>query len=324
MASPTVTTAVADLRPDLAGLMTEFDVAMDAENFIGTKVLPVIETKHQAGPFGKIKLEELLKNPVVTRGSFSGYNRRNWSFDDDSFATKEYGLEGVVDERNANIYAEYVDAEAMTGQLIRADILRAAELRAAALIFNASTWSPTAVTTEWSVAASCTPITDVEAKVRLIWAACGLWPNAIIMNRHVFRNLRNSAQIIDRIASSGAGSPTKPTDITTAMLSQCFDIPYIFVGGGTKNTAIEPQAAVLGKIWDDEYCWIGRVATTNSIEEPCVGRTFHWGADGSTIGATVESYDEIQSRGRVIRVRHEVQEKTIHTACGGLLSNITA
>jgi hypothetical protein len=66
-----------------------------------------------------------------------------------------------------------------------------------------------------------------------------------------------------------------------------------------------------------------RIATSNDLQDPCVGRTLHWAADGSTIGGTVESYREESKRGDVIRVRHDVDEVVLYTEMGHLLSNIT-
>ncbi len=98
----------------------------------------------------------------------------------------------------------------------------------------------------------------------------------------------------------------------------------ILVAGGTKNTANEGQSASLSEIWDDEYCWIGRVATTADFREPCIGRIFHWAGDGSQEEGLVESYRDETVRSDIVRVRHDVDEVVLHTACGGLLDNITA
>jgi hypothetical protein len=65
------------------------------------------------------------------------------------------------------------------------------------------------------------------------------------------------------------------------------------------------------------------VAVTDDIREPCLGRTFHWGEDGSQIGGLMESYREEQKRSDIIRCRHDVDEKVLYTQMGHLLSNIT-
>jgi hypothetical protein len=150
-----------------------------------------------------------------------------------------------------------------------------------------------------------------------------MWANALIINRRVFRNLRSCSQIIDRITSSGAGTPAKATDVTTAMLAQVFDLPNIIVSGRAYDSTKEGQTTTIASTWSDEYAMIAKIATTNDIQEPCLGRTIHWSEDGSTIGGTIESWVDADVRGTKIRVRHDVQEKILYTECGFLLSNIT-
>lgn len=320
---PSPSEALSTLRPDLGGSFEDFDTEMDRLGYIGYQVLRPLDVARASGTFGRIPLAQLLKNAEVKRTSKSGYNRGDWEFEQETFATAEYGFEEPVDNRDEALYRDFFDAELVSAELARATVLRAAEKRIADLIFNATTWNGaslyTDVTTTWATIATATPITDVEAAVRKVYDGTGLWPNALIINRKVFRDLRNTVQVIDRIASSGAGSPTKASDITIEMLKQVFDLKYILVGGGSRNSANEGQAATPTQIWSSGYAMVARIAETDNPKEPCLGRTFHWSADGSEMGCTMETYDEPQSRGRVVRARHEVHEKVIYTACGHLM-----
>lgn len=323
---PSPNTSLATLRPDLASF-EEFDLEMQRRGYIGTQVLPVMNVAKQSGTFGKITLESLLHNRSVDRAPGSGYSRSDWDFGEDNFATKERGAEEVLDDREVELYAEFFDAEQIAAARAYEAVLQAQEQRIAALLFNATTWTgadlATAVTNEWDDATNATPIDDVEAAVRSVWDGTGLWPNSLILNRRVFRNLRNCDQIIERIQSAGAGSPTKPTDITAQMLAAVFDLERIIVGGNPKNTAAEGQAATISPIWSDEYAMVAKLATTSDMREPCLGRTFHWAADGSMPGGTIESYRDETVRGEIVRVRHEVQEKVLYVGAAHLLSNIT-
>lgn len=325
---PSPTASLATQRPDLAGCLTEFDLAMDRMGFIGLRVLPVLEVAQQAGNYGKISLEQLLQNRETVRAPGGGYNRSQWKFTPATYSTQEHGVEEVVDDREAKMYANYFSAEEVATQRAFDAVLRNHEKRVAEKVFNASTWTgsalTTAVSTEWSSASSATPITDVNAAVKKVWDGTGLWPNALIINRNVFRNLRTCTQILDRIASSGAGYPTRAQDVTTAQLAAVFDLDMILVAGSAKNTANEGQTASISSIWPDEYAMVCRIPTSNDIREPGLGRTFHWGEDGSVIGGLVETYREEGVRGEVVRVRHDVGEDILYTECGHLLSNITA
>jgi hypothetical protein len=121
---------------------------------------------------------------------------------------------------------------------------------------------------------------------------------------------------------AGAGTPIKAADITAQILANCFDLDEVIVADSSKDSANEGQAVDIDQIWSDEYAVLLRVPKTNRIEEPCLARTIHWGADGSVIGGQIETYYEEQNRGDIVRVRHETQERIMYTALGYLLSNI--
>ena len=317
-------TQLYDLRPDLTGLMPEFDLQMNQEKMIATKVFAPLRTGLQSGPFHKITLASLMKSVSTKRASGGGYNQTDFEFAKDSYATEEHGVEVPVDERQAAIYGNIFKMEEIAAALSRQKTAITLELRVAAKVFDSGTFTPTAVTTEWSNATSGKPITDVEAAVQRLYAK-GIVPNALVINWIVFRNLRNNEQIIDRINSAGAGSATKASDVTAAMLATVFDLPNIIVGGAQHNSAKEGQTASLSPIWSSEYAAVCRVAAAEApVVEPCIGRVVHWDEDGGTIGGTFESYDSKERRGRMIRNRMETDEKVVHAEAIDLLSNITA
>jgi hypothetical protein len=323
---PSPTSSLATLRPDLATFL-EFDLESEKSGYISTQVMPVQNVVSQSGSFGKIPIEQLLQQRETRRAPGAGYARGNFTFGTATYATEEHGAEEPVDDREAKMYAEYFDAEQVSTMRAFSAVLRNAEERTADAIFNTTTWTgsslTTALTHEWDDATNAVPLTDVEAAVQKIYDNSGLWANALVINRKVFRNLRNCDQVIERIQSAGAGDATKASDVTVQMLAQAFDLPFIIVAGTSKNSANEGQAATPTQIWSGEYAMICKVATGMDMREPCIGRTFHWSDDGSNIGGTVESYRDEVIRGNVIRVRHDVDEVVLYPQAGHLLSNVT-
>lgn len=323
---PSPTSSLATLRPDLATFL-EFDLESERNGYVSTEVFPVVEVASQAGSFGKIPIEQLLQQRETRRAPGAGYSRGEWTFTSATYACEEHGTEEPVDDREAKMYAEYFDAEMVSTMRAFSAVLRNAEQRTADAVFNATTWTgaslTTAVTNEWDDATNAVPATDVEAAVQKIYDNSGMWANALIVNRKVFRSLRNCDSIIDRINSAGAGSPSKAADVTVEMLKAIFDLDYIIVAGTSKNSAKEGQSATPTQIWSGEYAMVCKVATSADMKEPCIGRTFHWSEDGSSIGGTVESYRDETVRADIVRVRHDVDEIVLYAEAGHLLSNIT-
>lgn len=319
---PSPSSSLATQRPDLAASIESFDVMMDAEGFVGQRVMPVIDVASQAGNYGVIPIEQLLQNRETKRSPGGGYNRGQFKFTPASYATQEHGVEEPVDDRESAMYRNYFDSEVIATLRCQRAIIENQEKRVAAKVFNTSTYTPTNVSTAWSNYANATPLNDIEGRVQAVWAASGLWPNAIVFNRKVFRNLRLCAQIIDRLKYQGFVD-VRAENITTQALASLFDIPNVLVAGGSQNSANEGAAASISQIWSDSYVWIGRIATTQDVREPCVGRIFHWAADGSEARGLVETYRDETVRSNIVRVRHDVVEQNIITACGALLGNIT-
>lgn len=326
---PSPSTSLASLRNDLSGSFMEFDNDMDRQGFIASEVLPVTEVQKQAGQFGKIPIEQLLMNRETARAPGAGYARSNFTFTKASFACEEHGAEEPVDDRQSAMYSDFFVAEQIAAMRARDVVLRNYEKRVADLIFNTSTWTGSALTTsitqEWDDLANAIPITDVEAAVQRVYDNSGLRANTLIIGWKVFRNIRNgtkSGQLIDRIKYSGIDDP-KAGNITTQVLAQAFGIDRVLVGGSVRNSAAEGAAASLTMLWSGEYAMICRTATGQDFREPCVGRTFHWGEDGSSIGGTVESYREEAARADIIRMRMDTDEIVLYAEAGHLLTNIT-
>ncbi len=312
------------LRPELRSF-EEFSTEMDRQGFIGLQVLPVIEVAKASGTFGKIPLKELLKHPDTARAPGSGYTRGAFKFDKDTFATEEHGFEFPVDDKEAKLYGDYFNAEQVAAEQCYDAVLRAQEARTASLIFNTTTWTgaslTTAVGTPWSTAASATPVANIEAACQKVWANSGKWPNTLILTRLSFRALRICDDITARIKYSGFDDP-KARGITASVLGQVFDIERVLVADSIKNTADEGQTEVVASMWDKTMAMVAFIQGGPNIKAPTLGRTFHWGEDGSTIGGSIESYREEQTRSEIIRVRHEVQEKVLRKEFAHLLTSV--
>jgi hypothetical protein len=304
----------------------QFDLEMDRKGFVAQQLLPVMEVPTQAGNFGRIPLDQLLQNRNVDRAPGSGYSRGNFTFDPMTYSCQERGAEEPVDDREAQMYRNYFDVEQICAMRALDAVLRAQEVRVAAQIFNTTTWTGSTLTTSvsnaWSDKTNGTPIDDVEAAVRKVYTNSGLWPNAIVLTKKKFRDLRLSTQVKTVISASGAGSPQRARDITIEMLKAVFDLDYIIVAGGTKNTATEGQTVTPDQLWDGTKAMVCRVAETNDIREPCLGRIFHWGEDGSEIGGLVETYRDETVRSDIVRVRHDVQEQVLYAQMGHLLTSV--
>ena len=323
MAHPS--TSLSTLRPDLADSFHEFGLEADRLGLIGTRIFPIIETSVQAGTFGRIPLEQLLMHRETVRAPGSGYQRHIMTFVQDSFATIENGAEEPIDDRERQMYTNFFSIEQLAASRAIDAVLKASERNVVAATANNTGISSTAVAGgAWTSTAS-TPLADVEAAVQSIYDASGLWPNALIVNRKTFRNLRNVAEIVDRSKAQNYAD-VRAGAINEQMLSICFDLEVI-VGGATQNMANAAASATPQQMWPDDIATVARIAVSQDVKEPCIGRTFHWGADGSTAGdgrniATLDQYRNEEIRSDVIRARRDTHEKVLYTAAAHRITGV--
>jgi hypothetical protein len=317
-------------RLELGSTYEEFDLKMNQRGFIGSQVLrPRIVAKN-SGDVGKVPLKQLLQSRSTKRAPGSPYARDNWEFDKFAFSVQEFGKEEPLDDAQLAMYGDLIDAERVCADRAEEAVLNEFERDVSTAVFNATTWTgaalTTAITNEWDDYANADPINDVHAAAEKVSAGSGVEPNALILNRSVYRNLLQCDQVVDRIKFT----VTPTASALRSALAELFDLRYVLVAGGFKNTANEGQAASLSRIWDPEYVMVARVAETDDPREPCIGRTFIWpgdgpGApgDGGALAVLMEEYREEKVRGTVFRARNNRDIVIMHAACGHLLSNAT-
>lgn len=320
-----MTPSTAIQRPDLGLALLEFNLAASQKGMIAQRVFPVLDVGLAAANFERVTLKELLQSPNLNRAAGARYEEIQTQFTQDNYTTQEYGIEAPVDDNEMNIYAYTgVDAELVAAMRARDAILRALEVRVAAKLFDTTRWTggtfTSAVSTQWSNRASCTPIDDVDAGVKQVYNNFGIRPNALVISWPDYKNLRQSQQIIDRIKYTDRDDAT---GIGPNLLAQAFDIEEVIVGDAVKNTANSGQNASISPVWGNGKASLVVKATSSDLREPCVGRIFNYVGDGGSINGTFEEYRDERRRGTVIRCRQQTGERILNTECGFLLTNLS-
>lgn len=323
MPRPTSSTTIQ--RPDLGALAYEYAMEASQRGFIADLVLPVFDTQEKTADYPIIPAEAVLKLPHnIKRAPKSGYAREDFSFETGTFACEEFGFEAVIDESEANLYRRYFDAEVVGMKRAMNVILRSREKRAADLLFNATTFAgkTTAVVNEWNKPNDATPRTDVNAAKKLIRQRTGLEANAITMSRSVFDAVLMAGEFLTHIEKTRAVLLDN-FEVQKQLVAQFFGVESLFVGNAVYDSAKKNKDLSAADIWDDEYVLVGVFAKSpRDLSEPCVGRSFLWLPDSPDI-ITTETYRDESKRSDIVRVRHNMDEVTVFTGAGQLLSNIS-
>lgn len=325
------TTTAFTRREDLGLRYDEFDLAMNRIGFIGHRVMPIIMRDQTSGKFPRITIGQFMQNLDTSRNVDGTYKRSSGEFSDDTYDTKEYGLEAQLDDRTVKRYGDIIDAEVFEGERIENALLTGYERAVAALMFSAITFSGKtgAVGTPWSTIATATPVTDINAKIDTIRIACGAKPNALICNDKVFRDLIRCSQVLDNMKTQNF-QDVRVGAMSRAALAMALNIDEVIVAGqesgGLYNTKEPGITPVMADIWGNGSALLCRVAMSNNPAERCVGRTFVWNEEGATDGdrmaVVAESYYEDARRGGVLRRRFDYGLETMQLECGWLFTSV--
>lgn len=311
-------------RPDLLPAVMEYNDKAGELGFIGQQVMPEKEVALQSSTYPVIPKEALLSMPETARAARGTYNRDDWDFENGFFACREYGFEAPVDDTERKLYQDQIDGDEM-GTLRATRIVKMQqEYRVASRVFNASIFTPHALTNEWDDAANATPIDDIKTGGVAIYGTSGYQRKmlSLICAYSVFENIKNTAQIVERLKYT---YPMKDFEqIGAKELAHILGIKEVLVGGAIYNTAKKGQDAVIGNLWSGEYAMLTKISDGPDISEPGLGRTFRWTED-SPQNIVVEQYREEERRSDIFRVRQYVDERLIQSyAADGttVLSNI--
>jgi len=290
-----------------------------ANEFVGTQVLPVFRTQKQKAVFPAITRESITRDADTKRAARGNYNRDGFSAKDKSYSCEEHGLEGVLDDTERALYATDFDAELVTTRITTRRVMQAQEKRIADLLFNTTTFTGSALFTDNSGNRWSDPNSNVIAQVRAakakVRANCGMEANALIMSTTNIERLKANKDIIDAIKYTARASDA---EIRNA-LSDLFGIKFIFEGKAIRNSAKEGKSFISADIWSSVYAMLAVVdGTGQDLAQPCIGRTFLWQTD-SPDNAVVEQYRSEETRSDIYRVRQHVDEMIIDEYFGHLM-----
>ena len=294
------------------------EYAVNEAEYAAPALAPVLPVAVQAATFPVWKRENLLNVPTLkARAPGASYPRVDLQMDDDTFATRDYGIEVPLDDRQKAIYKSAFDADRGKIQRGTRILMLNKERRVYNLVTGAGvpTSSPG---TKWDAGGS-DPIGDVDAVREVIHDNCGMDPNTMVIPRDVFNALKEHPAILDKIKYTERGI------VTAEIMAAVFGVGRIVVAGSTQNNANEGQAISIGKLWADSVV-LAYVNSVPDIESPTFARTFAWsGYSGASNGeVAVTTYRDEHGNSTVHKCLHDVDERLASAACGYHLSNVLA
>lgn len=303
-------------RMDLGVAFHEY--TMSKVRLIADAVLPILPVAKEAATMSVTKRKNLTI-PETKHANGATYNRIELYMDDMAYACWDHGLEGQITDRDREKYASDFDAEVEKTQAIKTKMRLAREKRVKDLVFNTTTWTGTALYTDysaapWDAAGSkvIKQLQTVREKVRL---NCGVPADTLIISESSVINLMNNTEILAKFPGA--------TAVTEAMLrgamAAILGIQNLIVGQAVYNSADEGQDFTGAEIWPDDYALVAVLGTEGlPMTEPQLGRTILWENYTSDI-EYVEMYRENQTKSDIVNVEQSIDEKIFDAYFGHLM-----
>ena len=264
-------------------ILTNISVAymQMAENFIATKVFPVVPVSKQSDKFFTYTKNDWFRDEAqrradATESAGGGYNLSTDSYQADVYAFHK----DVGDQTRANADAPInVDREA--AEFVTGRMLLKMETQFVSNFFTTSVWATDSTPSNlWSDYTSSDPIGDIETGKRTILSTTGYEPNTLVLGYDTFIQLKNHPDLVDRIKY------TSSQVLSESLLASLFGVPRVMVAKSLKATnnegGSEAYAFNYGK-----NALLTYSAPSAGLLQPSGGYVMSWTGVSQGIGATI-------------------------------------
>lgn len=251
-----------------------------AENFIADRVFPNIPVTKQSDRYFVYEREDFFRDEAKerapgTESAGGGYRVDNTP----TYFARTMALhKDVADEIRANADTP-LDMDRDATIFVTQQMLIRREKVWASNYFQTGVWgtqkqgkaaAPGANEfLQWNDAAS-TPIEDITSTAIDMAKITGFKPNTLVLSPYVFNQLKNNADILDRVKYTQRGV------VTTDLLASLFEVDRVLVAMATNNTAAEGATAAYDFIISSKAALLCYSNPTPSILQPSAGYTFSW------------------------------------------------
>ena len=281
---------------------------VDRQQFVGNSILPLVQTSTQKGKYAKIVANQFDNDVSKPRAAGSNFARTSGEYESGSFECVEYGVENSLDDLNIVEAASdaLLDIVSVSANQLADDLMGGHELRVASALSGASCNS-TAATAAMSVAASATPIADVNnAVIRL--NQNGIFNNIqLIMEASLYQEMLQTDDMRNLI--NGSGTMFWSQDQVARVLG----VDGVVLCKTRYNSAKKGQSASRADIWPTSSYYVASIAG-GPLSSGGIGRTMAYTRRG---GAFVsETYRTEQPPANVVRVRMNTDEIITNALAG--------
>lgn len=260
--------------------LTQLSVGYVNDDFIGEKLMPIVNVSSRSDKFLKHDKRNLLNGPDDLSSPRARANEIELGFTEDNYSVKDYHLQAYVDkmtEANADeTYMEMVNmTESLTAVLAIKREIRYAALLGAAASYGSNTAALTGAEWNEAVTPNNDPLPTIQNISASLWAGGGRTELVGACTQKVLNSLINNTQIRGLFQYSTGGLATQD------QIARYMGLSKLYVTNARYDSANIGQTPVYATIWPDVFI-IARVMTSPSRHTAGIGATFRWTPGSAT------------------------------------------
>jgi len=303
-------------------ILTNISVAyaQQAQNFIATKVFPVVPVSKQSDKYFTYTKNDWFRDEAqrradATESAGGGYNMSTGTYQADVYAFHK----DIGDQVRANADAPInVDREAV--EFVTSRLLLKMETQFVENFFTTSIWATDVTPSNlWSDYSLSDPINDIEVGKRAILSTTGYEPNTLVLGYDAFTKLKNHPDLIDRIKY------TSSSVLTEDVMSSLFGVDKVLVAKSIKATNNEGAAGAYSFMYG-KHALLTYSAPSAGLLQPSGGYIMSWTGVSGGIGATIGTSRMRMEQFKADRVESEMafDMKVIGTDLGYFFNGCVA
>lgn len=252
-----------------------------AENFVATRVFPVVPVSKQSDKFYTYTKNDWFRDEAqrradATESAGGGYNLSTDSYQADVYAFHK----DIGDQTRANADAPInVDREA--AEFVTSRMLLKMETQFVSSFFTTSVWATDSTPSNlWSDYTSSDPIGDIETGKRTILSTTGYEPNTLLLGYDTFIQLKNHPDLIDRIKY------TSSQVLSESLMASLFGVPRVMVAKNIKATNNEGATGAYAFNYG-KHALLTYSAPSAGLLQPSGGYIMSWTGVSQGLGSTI-------------------------------------
>jgi len=305
--------------------LTNVSVAFrqDASQFIAEQVFPRVPVSKQSDQYFVYDIGDWYRSDTQRRAPGSESAGSGWAITTDSYFCDVFAIHKDVDDQTRANADSPIELDRDSTEFITQDMMINKEREWTTAFFTTSLWTGSTTGTDitpgdlWDTVAS-TPIDDIQEQRQSIAEKTGFLPNTLVLGPEVFKELREHADILDRIKYTQRGI------VTEDILASLFDVQRVFVPLATQNTANEQATDVMDFLYG-KNAFLCYSAPSPGILRPSAGYTFTWtGLGANTTGQAVTRFRMEQLKSDRIELEAAFDQKLVAADLGVFFSAVVS